>query len=105
MTDEDWEAGFARSIGVFLNGDAIPDPGPRGERIVDDSFYVLFNAHTGVRRVPPAERPARLALEPGPRHVGRAPGRDAARRGRRYRPGARPVARGGSIVVLTSPEA
>ncbi|HMC80027.1 MAG TPA: glycogen debranching protein GlgX, partial [Acidimicrobiia bacterium] len=45
MTGEDWESGFAKSVGVFLNGDAIPDPDPRGEKITDDSFLVLFNAH------------------------------------------------------------
>jgi glycogen operon protein len=45
MSDEDWQAGFAKSLGVFLNGDAIPTPNERGERIVDDSFYVVFNAH------------------------------------------------------------
>jgi glycogen operon protein len=45
MSDEDWQAGFAKSLGVFLNGDAIPTPNERGERIVDDSFYVMFNAH------------------------------------------------------------
>jgi len=44
MTDEDWWSGRARSIGVFLNGDAIQMRGPRGERIVDDSFFVVFNA-------------------------------------------------------------
>jgi isoamylase len=45
MSEEDWRLGFAKSVGVFLNGEAIPSPGPRGERIVDDSFYLLFNAH------------------------------------------------------------
>jgi glycogen operon protein len=45
MTDEDWGTGFARSVGVFLNGKAIPTPDHRGEPIVDDSFYLLFNAH------------------------------------------------------------
>jgi glycogen operon protein len=45
MTEEDWNAGFAKSLGVYLNGQAIPDPDPSGERIVDDSFYVLLNAH------------------------------------------------------------
>jgi isoamylase len=30
---------------VFLNGDAIPGLDPRGERVVDDTFYVLFNGH------------------------------------------------------------
>ena len=44
MTDRDWEAGFAKSLSVFLNGDAISELGPRGERIRDDSFLVMFNA-------------------------------------------------------------
>ena len=45
MEEEHWGEGFAKAVGVFLNGEAIVDPDPRGERIVDDSFYVLFNAH------------------------------------------------------------
>ncbi|MCX7620299.1 MAG: glycogen debranching protein GlgX [Acidimicrobiales bacterium] len=44
MLPEDWQVSFARSLGVFLNGDAIAAPGPRGERIVDASFFVIFNA-------------------------------------------------------------
>jgi isoamylase len=44
MTQEQWSDGLAKSLAVFLNGDAIPDPGPHGERIVDDSFLLLFNA-------------------------------------------------------------
>ena len=44
MTDEDWERGYARAVGVFLNGRTIPTPNAYGERIVDDSFLVLFNA-------------------------------------------------------------
>jgi glycogen operon protein len=45
MCDEDWQAGFAKSLGVFLNGEAIATPGPRGERIRGRSFYLIFNAH------------------------------------------------------------
>jgi isoamylase len=45
MSEEDWESGFAKSVGVFLNGQAIPDPDLRGEKVTDDSFLVLFNAH------------------------------------------------------------
>jgi isoamylase len=45
MTDGDWQEGFARTIGVFLNGKGIPTPDHRGEPITDDSFYILFNAH------------------------------------------------------------
>ncbi|MGH9037886.1 MAG: glycogen debranching enzyme, partial [Acidimicrobiia bacterium] len=45
MSDEDWNSGFAKSLAVFLNGSAIPDPDPRGDRITDDSFLVCFNGH------------------------------------------------------------
>ncbi|GAA1502745.1 glycogen debranching protein GlgX [Sphaerisporangium rubeum] len=45
MTSSDWHSGFGKAMGVFLNGEAIVEPGPRGERIVDDSFLLLVNAH------------------------------------------------------------
>jgi isoamylase len=45
MTEEDWRAGQAKSLGVFLNGEAISEPDPRGDRITDSSFLLLFNAH------------------------------------------------------------
>ncbi len=45
MDEEHWTNGYARSVMVFFNGDAIPEPGPRGQRVVDDSFLVLYNAH------------------------------------------------------------
>jgi glycogen operon protein len=44
MSDDDWEQGFARSVAVFLNGQAIVEPDPRGEPVRDDSFLLLFNA-------------------------------------------------------------
>ena len=46
MTDEDWGASYAKSLVVFLNGDAISEPDPRGGKITDDSFLLLFNAHS-----------------------------------------------------------
>ncbi len=45
MTDEDWDSGFARSVAVFLNGEAIREPDSRGEPVTDDSFFLLFNGH------------------------------------------------------------
>ncbi|MFG1699251.1 glycogen debranching protein GlgX [Nonomuraea sp. NPDC049309] len=45
MTAGDWHISYAKSLMVYLNGDAITEPGPRGERIVDDSFLLLINAH------------------------------------------------------------
>ncbi|MBD0295785.1 MAG: glycogen debranching protein GlgX [Flavisolibacter sp.] len=44
MTEENWKLDFAKSLGVFLNGRGLRSVGPKGEHIVDDSFYVIFNA-------------------------------------------------------------
>jgi glycogen operon protein len=43
MTADDWQVGYARTIGVYLNGHGIAARGRRGERIVDDSFFAVFN--------------------------------------------------------------
>ncbi len=44
MGDEDWGTPYARAMTVFLNGDALTEPGPRGERVRDDSFLVMLSA-------------------------------------------------------------
>jgi isoamylase len=54
MSEADWATGFAKSVGVFLNGDAIGYPDKRGQAVVDDSFLLLFNAaDTGIDFVMP----------------------------------------------------
>ena len=45
MTEEQWQIGFSKAIGVFLNGEEIPRVGPQGQRIIDESFLLFFNAH------------------------------------------------------------
>jgi isoamylase len=45
MSDEDWGNGFAKSLAVFLNGEVIPTPDQFGRRIIDSSFFLIFNAH------------------------------------------------------------
>jgi isoamylase len=45
MSDDDWDAGSAGSVGLFLNGSAITDRDRRGQKVTDDSFLLLFNAH------------------------------------------------------------
>ena len=45
MTDDDWTSGHARTVAIYLNGQGIPDRDELGERIVDDSFLLLINAH------------------------------------------------------------
>ncbi|MGP6204544.1 glycogen debranching protein GlgX [Microbacterium sp. F2] len=44
MQPEDWDSGFGRSIGVFLNGNGIRERDRRGEPITDAHFLILFNA-------------------------------------------------------------
>ncbi len=46
MDDKDWHQSYARTVTVFLNGDAITETGGRGEAVVDDSFLLLLNAHS-----------------------------------------------------------
>ncbi len=45
MAEEDWEQGYVKSLGVFLNGATIPNPNPRGESVIDDNIYMIFNAY------------------------------------------------------------
>jgi glycogen operon protein len=42
MTDDEWE-GPGRSVALFLNGEGVHTRGAMGERIVDESFLVLFH--------------------------------------------------------------
>ena len=46
MTGGDWNTYYARSLGVFLNGSAISEPGPHGEAVRDDDFLLFVNAHS-----------------------------------------------------------
>jgi glycogen operon protein len=50
MTEQAWNEGHARALGVFLSGDGLDDVDPRGEPVFDDSFVLLFNADAGELR-------------------------------------------------------
>jgi glycogen operon protein len=43
MTHDDWTAGLADAIGIFLNGQAMPSVDRRGQPIVGESFLLLLN--------------------------------------------------------------
>jgi isoamylase len=45
MTEDDWDAAYAKSIAVYLNGHGIRETDERGEPIVDNCFFLAFNAH------------------------------------------------------------
>jgi isoamylase len=45
MTEEAWNVGFAKCLGVRLAGDLIGNVNERGEPIVGDTVLLLLNAH------------------------------------------------------------
>ena len=45
MTDEEWNQDFARCLGVALSGAAIDEVNERGQRVQDENFLLLMNAH------------------------------------------------------------
>ncbi|HKN85887.1 MAG TPA: glycogen debranching protein GlgX [Nitrospiraceae bacterium] len=45
MTEEDWQKGFVKCLGLRLAGDAIEETDMKGQPIVDDTFVMLLNAH------------------------------------------------------------
>lgn len=44
MTEEEWQADYARAMMIFLNGQAIEEPDDRGHNQVDDNFIIIMNA-------------------------------------------------------------
>jgi isoamylase len=44
MTEEEWNTHFTRCFGMRLGGDAMLEWDERGERVIDDTFLLLFNA-------------------------------------------------------------
>jgi isoamylase len=44
MADEDWNKGYARCLGMGMVGGQIDETDAHGQRIVGESFVVLFNA-------------------------------------------------------------
>jgi glycogen operon protein len=45
MTDHEWTQDFARSLAVYLAGEALAETDARGRRLQDDNFLLLLNAH------------------------------------------------------------
>jgi glycogen operon protein len=57
MGEEDWHNPHTRCLGLRLAGDALEEVDRRGQRLVDDTFFVLLNAHhEAVSFVLPAHR-------------------------------------------------
>jgi isoamylase len=64
MTEEEWQNGFTRCLGLRLAGDAIEEVDEGGASIASDTFLLLLNAHhEAIDFILPAHR-ARLRWEP-----------------------------------------
>jgi glycogen operon protein len=96
MSEQDWKDGFAKSLAVFLNGEGIPSPTQRGERVLDDSFLLLFNAHHEALRftIPPEKWGARWLKELDTKDW------EVAESSRPFRAGQRIRVEGRSLIVL-----
>ena len=45
MTDDEWEAGWVRTVGIRLGGEALDEMDEAGNLVTDDTFLLLLNAH------------------------------------------------------------
>jgi isoamylase len=109
MGDQDWRTPYARAMTVFLNGDALTEPGPHGELVRDDSFLVMLSADRepleftvpgkryGVRWAVVLDTAADGSADDGSADDGSAD-RPGAARG--LRPGDRLQRTGNSMIVL-----
>jgi glycogen operon protein len=97
MAGRDWGTPYARALMVFLNGDAITEPGPRGEPVRDDTFLILLSS---------GHEPVTFTL-PGPKFglcwsvaLDTAAGQAAEGSEAGHRPGGRIVLAGNAMMVL-----
>ena len=44
MTEQDWYDDALQVVGMFVSGDPLRSPGPRGEQQRDASFLIWLNA-------------------------------------------------------------
>jgi glycogen operon protein len=72
MAEGDWFDESLHTFGMFVSGDPLRAPGPRGERLRDSSFLLWFNAHPepGKATLPPNEwvRVGEVVLSTDPGH-------------------------------------
>jgi isoamylase len=45
MEENHWQQDFAKSVAMYLNGQGIHGVDSNGKEVIDDNFYLVFNAH------------------------------------------------------------
>jgi isoamylase len=98
MTEEDWDAAYAKSIGVYLNGHGIRSTDERGDTVVDDHFYLAFNAwHEPIEfTLPPEEYAQAWTVVLDTAEMGEVEPRE-------FKPGETLTLQDRSMVVLSAP--
>ena len=100
MTEEHWNTSFAKSLAIYLNGKGIHTVNAQGETLIDDSFYIMFNAHHEPLEytLPEAKygQDWKKFLDTSEAKVGE---------GQTFHPGDKLMAEGRSIVLLLNPKA
>lgn len=46
MTELQWTTGYAKSLGIFLNGHGVHTTDGEGNKVIDDHFFIASNAHS-----------------------------------------------------------
>jgi glycogen operon protein len=99
MTEEHWKTSYAKSLGIYLYGKHLHTVGPKGEPILDDSFYIAFNAHhEALEYTLPGERYGKhwkKILDTS---------EEVGNKDQTYKPGDRIQVKGRSVVLLLNPK-
>lgn len=99
MTEEHWNTGFAKSLAIYLNGSHLSLTGPLGEQIIDDNFYIIFNADAGpLQYILPAEKYGDSWIE-----VINTTRNEITPEGTVFNPGDVVTAEGHSVILLHNP--
>ncbi|MEX1241969.1 MAG: glycogen debranching protein GlgX [Cyclobacteriaceae bacterium] len=100
MTEEHWNNSFAKSLAIYLHGKGIHTVSAKGEPIVDDSIYVIFNAHhESVAYTLPHAKYGKQWIKNLDTHRGVIDPEDT------FHPGDMITVEGRSIILLLSPDA
>lgn len=100
MTEEHWNNAFAKSLGIYLHGKGIHTHDAKGEPIVDDSFYLIFNAHhEPLDYTLPASKYGKHWIKNLDTFTG------AIEPGETYKPGDVITVQGRSVILLLNPKA
>jgi len=96
MSEQDWNVGFTKSLGMYLNGSKLPGVNSKDDPISDDTFYLVFNTHHNpLGRILPPEHCGRRWVQVLDTHDS-----VSRRRAKNYRAGEAVRVEGRSLILL-----